>query len=632
MATVITYNDFRYGMISEKLRRRVDLESYQKSARLLENMVPMRTGGVRLRPGTVLSFTPPTGTVRVIPFTISVREHYLLCLSLTRLYIYGLDINGSYSNTSAEGFVTKYSTVDEIREIQFAQDYEKIILVQRNHPPFVIQKGSTGGWSAGDIVLDASTDANVYTYDDEGNETKSPYSYDYNGLFTDNNFPSVVAFNGSRLWMGASTEHPYRMWASRPFEHFNFQTEEYYNSLDESVTTEQYLDAIKGAGEISEIIKDPVLGDDEESNIPGEIWIVSKTVDMASGAVISVNGIYEYSVSGERGTLLGHREYDSETDTWGDPVYDGSTWTYSYNYSKPVYRLEDTKTESVALMLDMAGNRDETISWLAANGSYIFVGTASSEKTMPSDINGLNQTNTQVASYGSAAFLQSCYGVKNIFYVQSGGKILRSITSDSDGAIAFKDETFQCPDILSAGVREMSWQRVQEPRLYAVLKDGTVAVLSYDIDYGVQGWCRWTFGDISIKSIAIIDDEEGQKVFFLAEDKEGALGVVSLQEGVYSDWGDGKFIGIVETALIDSQGTQMYTKKGYNVAVDSMGTRFKAYASGSSKASSFNYPDMLTRIPAYTNPSEKGLSYRFESFGGEDMILLCMMIEAEVAQ
>ena len=79
MATVITYNDFRYGMISEKLRRRVDLESYQKSARLLENMVPMRTGGVRLRPGTVLSFTPPTGTVRVIPFTISVREHYLLC-------------------------------------------------------------------------------------------------------------------------------------------------------------------------------------------------------------------------------------------------------------------------------------------------------------------------------------------------------------------------------------------------------------------------------------------------------------------------------------------------------------------------------------------------------------------------
>lgn len=626
MASVITYNDFRYGMVSEYMRRRVDLESYQKSARLLENMVPMRTGGVRLRPGTVLSFTPAEGTLRIIPFTISVREHYLLTLAMKRVYIYGLDVSGKYVNISGEGFVTKYSTADEIREIQFAQDYEKVILVQRNHPPFVIQKSSNGGWSAADIALDAATSAYNYTYDDEGNEIKSAYTYDYNGLFTDNNFPSVVAFNGSRLWMGGPTAHPYRIWASRPFEHFNFQTKEYYNYTDDAITTEQYLDAINGAGETSEIIKQPV---DEEN--PGEIWRVSNTVDQSAGAVISVNGIYEYSVSGEQGTLLGHREYDANEDTWGDPVYDGKTWTYSYQYTKPVQKLDSTTTEDCALMLDMAGNRDETISWLAVNGDYIFVGTASSEKTMPSSINGLNQVNSPAGAYGSAPFIQSCYGVRNIFYVQAGGKLLRSITTSSDG-IVFKDETFQCSDILAPGVVELAWQRVPEPRLFALLKDGSLAVLCYDTDYGVQAWCIWRFKGLTIKSIAIVDVEEGQEIFLLAEDTDGDVGVVGLEDGVYTDWGGGQFIGVIETSLIDSASTMMYTKKGYNVAVDSMGTRFKVRAVGSRDASSFKYPDLITKIPAYTVPSDKGLSYRFESFGGEDMVLLALMIEAEVTQ
>ena len=612
MATALTFNDFRYGMVSEYMRRRTDLALYQKSASLIENAVPMRTGGVRLRPGMIREADlTAIGAKRIIPFVISVREHYLIILCPNRIHIYGLDISGAYEDVSNDGFVTQY-TASEIPEIQVAYNYDRLILVQRNHPPFVIEKGDTGGWSAGNIVLDTTTSAYNYTYDEEGNETKSALSYDYQGLFTTNNFPSVAAYHANRLWLGGSIEHPYRMWASRPFEYSNFQTIEYYNYLDESLTTDQYMDAIAGAGETREELDD------------GNIWIVTKTVNAASGIVVTTSVIQN-----EDGTLLGHREYDPETDTWGDPVYDGSSWTYSFKYTRAVQSVDTTTTEACALQLDMASDRDETISWLASNGDLIFVGTASSEWAMPSSINALNQTINKLTSYGSAAFMQSCYGVKNIFYMQSGGKLLRSIYTDGSG-VAYAELTYQCPEILSAGVVKMAWQRVPEPRLYCILKDGTIAVLCYDTDYDINAWCIWK-SDVLFRSVAVVDTEDGQEVFFLAERGDGSLHLVRMKDGVYTDDGNASFIAVIRTNDLDSSTTMLYTKKTYRIAADSMHTRFSARMNDKPPAVAYDYNRNLVKLWNWTEPTDNGLRAEFRSFEGEDMILLAVIAEMEVS-
>lgn len=612
MATVITYNDFRYGMISERLRRRTDMAVYQKSASLIENAVPMRTGGVRIRPGLVSeSDMTDTGAIRVLPLVISVREHYLLFLCPGKVFIYALSISGAYENVSGEGFVTAY-TASEIPEIQTAHNYERIILVQRNHPPFVIEKGESGGWSAGNLVLDTSTDAFIYTYSDDGEETRSALSYDYKGLFTTNNFPAVAAFHANRLWLGCSVEHPYRMWASKPFEYSNFQTEDYYNYLDEDVTSEQYMDAVAGAGERREELSD------------GNIWIVTKTVDSVTGIVVTTSSIVD-----EEGTLLGHREYDAETDTWGNPVYDGASWTYSFSYTKPVYKLDSIVAADSALQLDMASDKDETISWLASTGGYIFVGTASSEWAMPASINALEPTITKVASYGSAADLQSCYGVKNIFYVQSGGKWLRSIVTEGGGT-GFVDLTYQCPDVLSAGVKEMVWQRVPEPRLYCILRDGTMAVLCYDADYDINAWCIWK-SEFLFRSLAIVDTEDGQEVFVLAEDSEKNMKLMRFADGVFTDDEDHTFIARIRTNNLDSSSTMLYTKKTFRIGADSMHTRFKARLNNAPPSVSGDYKKDLVVLWNWTAPTDNGLRAEFESYPGEDMTLLAVMIETEVS-
>ena len=621
MASVVTYNDFRYGMVSEYMRRRTDLSIYQKSASLIENAVPIRTGGVRLRPGMVREADLSSiGAVRIIPFVISVREHYIIALCVGKLFIYGLSLSGAYEEITNGGFNTQY-TASEIEEIQVAHNYEYVVLVQRNHPPMVVEKSSTGGWNAHTIVLDTSTDAYNYTYDDDGTEHKSSVEYEYNGLFTANNYPSVAAFHASRLWLGAPTEHPYRMWASRPFQPFNFQTEDYYNYLDESVSVEQYLDATQGSGETSELL--------EEGKY---CWRVSKTVNPSTGTVSVTSAVYMWDAeSQDIGELVGHREYDPETDTWGDIVFDNSTWNYTYSYTKPVYKLDTIVREDSGMMLDMASDRDETISWLASSGEMIFVGTASSEWAMPSSINALTQTINKLTSYGSAPFMQSCYGVKNIFYVQSGGKLLRSIYTDG-GGVAYSELTFQCSDILSGKVREMAWQRVPEPRLYCVLKDGTMAVLCYDQDYDINAWCRWSTEGYSYRSIAVIDDEDGQEVFILAEKAEDkSIVLLRIQDGVFKDDSDVDVVARIRTNNLDSAGTELYSKKSFRVAADSMRTRFKARMNSRSKAIAKDYDKDLVVLWNWTQPTNEGLRAEFESYPGEDMKLLSVMIETEVS-
>ena len=93
MASKVTYNDFRGGMLSERMRRRTDLENFYSTASLIRNAVPMRAGGLRLRPGirqceASHELDPAS---RIFTYTISDDESYSIVVTPGRLYIYGSD-------------------------------------------------------------------------------------------------------------------------------------------------------------------------------------------------------------------------------------------------------------------------------------------------------------------------------------------------------------------------------------------------------------------------------------------------------------------------------------------------------------------------------------------------------------
>ena len=233
MANRVTYNNFSSGVISPEMRRMVNSEIYGSSASVMENVYPSSTGGFRLRDGLVKCGSEDSSLRRIIPFCISETEMYLILIfSDGRIFMYSYD--GRIPKEHVATYTTYFNTDEKIERIQYAQTYDRIVLVQNENPPYVIMRLEDNGvisFSAGPIKLN---DKQVYDED-----TTNIFNYD--GLFTEKDFPSLVSFVSGRLWFANSKEHPFRMWASRPFEYDNFQDVQYYKTVQDTSTAEKIL-------------------------------------------------------------------------------------------------------------------------------------------------------------------------------------------------------------------------------------------------------------------------------------------------------------------------------------------------------------------------------------------------------
>ncbi len=449
MADVLI-NNFTSGEVTPKLGGRPDLGIYNTGVSHLENFLVMIQGGVTRRPGTKLLATLDDDS-RIIPFTISSTLSFIIELSDEFLTIRdetGLEYALTVEGNPTYGIQVPYKA-NELRDIQFTQDYQTLYLAHRNHPPKMLTYlGGTFTWS----TLIPTTDSK------------------YGGMFQSaGNYPGCVAYCSNRLWFASSTNNPYRLWASRPFVSHDFRT-------FEVVTTYE------------KVIKDPPWPNG---------WI-------------------------EDETLI----YEEESIT------------------------RDVTTADSAMVLEVGSNRNDRIEWLTV-GRNLLVGTASGEWIMPGNIDALNQSIMQVSAYGSAS-LQAMNVNEDVLFIQSGKKRCRGFVVEAEGYIS-PDLTMASDHILAAGVREWAFQRVPEPRAYLVLDDGSMAVLSYNKLYQIQGWTKWTFSG-EVKSVAVLDTTDGQVVNIVIKRGENYY-LEQFDEGSddYSDQHDQKTTIPFESVLITNR-------------------------------------------------------------------------------
>lgn len=402
-------NNFTSGEVSAKLGGRIDLGLYQNGVSRLENFIPMLQGGITRRPGTRL-VAALDGPCRIMPFVISVDLAFIVELSAGKLRIrdhLGSPVALLVEGVSADHFAVPYLQ-SEVWEIQYTQDYRTLFLAHRNHPPKMLTY-TGGSFTFGTLV--PATDPK------------------YSGMFQGaGNYPGCVAYCANRIWFASSTNNPYRLWASRPFEQDDFTT------YDTVVT-------------VDKVVKDPP-------------W----------------------------------------PEGWDDDpslIYEEKT------------TARDVVGADNAMVLEVGSNRNDRIEWIAV-GRNLVVGTASGEWLMPGNIDALNPQIVQASAYGSAP-LQAMTVNEDILFVQSGKRRCRGYVSSADG-YSSPDLTYAADHILEAGVREWAFQRVPEPRVYCVLEDGTVAVLSYNKLYGLQAWAKSTFSG-PVKSLCVLDCPSGQDVY-----------------------------------------------------------------------------------------------------------------------
>lgn len=594
MASKVVYVDFRGGMIDERMRRRSDLDGYYNSASLIENAVPTRAGGLRLRPGLV-RYSDNITADRIIPYTKSVDEAFVIGLSNLSAKVYGLSTSGLLVEVGGGEFKTSFLT-NEIPAIQYTQDYERAILTHENHKPYVITY-KNGGLLGSDITLDTT----ALTYRVDGKD--DTVAYTYNELLTgDGNYPACCAYMGQRLWLMATKNKPYKLFASRPFSYNDFQLYDKIQSVQEGTTTQQYLEAVRGS-----YTKQEELTEEDKTNYPTATYkIVSFEV--------SVEGYYVHKTN----------YYDAEEKVVGTVISD------AVYYTTPVYDWTDRVRDDCGMELELGSDRDERVSWIGFAESGLYIGTASSEWFMPSDANANNYSFTKVGSYGSARNMQCVYGSNAIFYVQSGNKRIRAISSSSDG-ISFSEPSYQCESILKAGIKEMHWQRVPEPRLYIVLKDGTMAVLSYDPYYSINAWCKWTFPSLKILSMSIMDDEDGQIPVVLAEAEDGTRAIYRFDDDVYTDDGT-PFKAKVVTNNVEGNGTIPYWKKINNIYVDSYRTEFTARSNNGASLTPRSFDKDLIKMDVYSASTYDGIRMTIESVEGKPFELIALALEVEVTE
>ncbi len=158
------------------------------------------------------------------------------------------------------------------------------------------------------------------------------------------------------------------------------------------------------------------------------------------------------------------------------------------------FRLGSDANE--ALELTLASSQQSRMCWMSTERGLL-LGTTDAEWLLTSsDSGGISATS---ASFRKESTVGSenkeAQGVENsIFYVQRGGKRLREISYklESDGYTS-TDTSLLAEHLFSSGITEWAVQRGSSTRVWVLMEDATLAVLTTNGSQQVNAWQRVSF-------------------------------------------------------------------------------------------------------------------------------------------
>ncbi len=185
-----------------------------------------------------------------------------------------------------------------------------------------------------------------------------------------------------------------------------------------------------------------------------------------------------------------------------------------------------------AMHLSIMGSDQSRICWLCAT-RQLLIGTSDSEWGLVSGT-GTMLTPTSVAfrrqsSVGSAAM--PARAVENtVLFVQRGGRRMREIAYrlESDGYSA-TDVSMLAEHLLAAGVKEWCVQRGANFNVWVLTCDGTLAVLTINLEQQVTAWQRVEFAGREVLHLAPMQSSAGvdDEMWFVLRNPAG--GCVTLE-------------------------------------------------------------------------------------------------------
>lgn len=203
--------NFASGELSQNLNGRIDIQQYYQGAARIENFDIIPTGGIKRRPGTQ-RLAALSGNNRIIPFIVDKNSVYILELGLNPNYdpqtegskpslmnVWKRGVLGGYTIIQSLGL--PYSNLVDIRNIQYAQNYDTVIFTHNNYRPYIIQV-LAGVFSGSEMQFDFWPDVEL---DDDFDYIMIPTGENFPVKHTDND--GNVYFIYKRLVNGVSTDY-----------------------------------------------------------------------------------------------------------------------------------------------------------------------------------------------------------------------------------------------------------------------------------------------------------------------------------------------------------------------------------------------------------------------------------------
>src|SRR3990172_2358365 len=185
------WNSLNSGEWSPLLEGRTDLQKYQSAARVLKNMLPLKFGGAKRRPGTHFAAEVKTSAkaTALIPFEFSKSQAYIIEVGDTYMRFYKPPGRIENPPGTAVEIASPYLEAD-LFKISYAQSSDVLYLACAGYAPRKLVRTSDTVWTLSTVAF-----------------TSSPWGA--------GPFPAAVNLYEQRSWWANTTSAPDTLWGSQ---------------------------------------------------------------------------------------------------------------------------------------------------------------------------------------------------------------------------------------------------------------------------------------------------------------------------------------------------------------------------------------------------------------------------------
>jgi len=553
----LLYNRF-LGETSPLIAALIDSPVNAMGARRMENMIPMMTGGLRKRPGTLfIGNTDGNKAARLIEWLLSDGTCVMLEFTEGTIRVWR-------GNAVIQTLSSPY-TAEQVKKLHYAASADVLWVVHPDKSPVNLT------WKESDTTNENEIILKIFSEEDF---TGKDFS-------AENDRPSCVAFESGRLCFAGSNNEPNRIYLSRAPDsqtgekrYTDFTTEERYMIIKEI--------SVKKTDEDGNEITEPVL--DGYGNHVNETHSLQFTITTTT---ITYRG-KKYNITETQGDrhFAAFNIFDVKNGDWvgkiqfrnngadgynlvhfyGDGIFaninaeyycindTGSIYNDWYISNQPMYRpVYETKEEvteninvtpSHAIVLeenDMHGSR---LQWIAGNRHLL----AATERATWNDTGEVPTPATfdmNIIEYAGSNNLQGRGTKEIVVYAGRDGRSLRALVwnqnAQGSGYIDM-DIGERAAHLLGAGIKDFAVADYPYPMIWIATNAGELISCTIDIRQGVLAYAHHpTEGNV--ESVAVSHETTGDVVYLVVKRGNNRnIECLILEDLVNADYSESHYV------------------------------------------------------------------------------------------